>query len=311
MLAILAAVMIAAAPQWDTVFTADGGRIVGTVIEETAQSVALKLPDGSFRRLQRRDVVRVEYADGTISQRSAAPPAAAPAAPPPAATPPPPPAYTPPPPPAYPPPYAGRPPPPLTPAPTGPASPLWGALGIGGMFFSGDVEPGVSAGRIFDPQLDLALEGGLRLTPHLGLGLYLDVGVGGAGSEVDAYCNANFLDCTSETVRFGVLLRHTFEPAARVTPWVAVGTGYAYGHVTSAANGYGPSFDVVQYSGWEMARLMVGVDVRSNPVVGFGFYGGTALTSYSRFENTAGSTSLPSTSVHAMFQAGIRLTLFP
>jgi hypothetical protein len=179
------------------------------------------------------------------------------------------------------------------------------------MFFSGDVEPGVSAGRIFDPQLDLALEGGLRLTPHLGLGLYLDVGVGGAGSEVDAYCNANGLDCTSETVRFGVLLRHTFNPAARVTPWISVGTGYAYGHVASAADAYGPSFDVVEYSGWEMARLMVGVDIRSNQVLGVGFYAGTALTQYSSFQNTEGSVSLPGTSTHAMFQLGLRLTLFP
>ena len=55
MLAILAAVMLAAAPQNDTVYTANGGRLVGTVVEESPQAVTIQLPDGTTRRLSRPD----------------------------------------------------------------------------------------------------------------------------------------------------------------------------------------------------------------------------------------------------------------
>lgn len=321
MVAILAALMLAAAPQHDTIFTADGGRIVGTVVEESPQTVAVQLVDGTFRRLPRREVVRIEYADGSVTHRPSepapSPPAAAspPAAPP--SYPPPPPAYAPPPPPAYPPPYYGR---PVQRAPQpawgethggGPISPLWGSLGIGGMFFGGDVSPGVSVGDIYGPQMNLALEGGLRLNPHLGLGLYLDMGVGGTGSQTRAYCNDNMMDCSSETVRFGLLLRHTFAPAAHVTPWIAVGTGYAYAHVAAQDNGVTVAQDVVTYTGWEMARLMVGVDVRSNQVLGVGFYAGLGFTRYDHAENAAGTLALGGQSTNTMVEAGVRLTLFP
>jgi hypothetical protein len=325
MLAILAAVMLAAAPQHDTVFTADGGRVLGTVIEETPQAVAVQTVDGTVRRLPRRDVVRIEYADGSVSHRPAeqAPPTAAPSAPPqgppagtppPPGAPPPPPAYAPPPPPPayYPPPYYGRPvrTPVYGPPNTGPISPLWGAFSLGGMFFGGDVQRNVGVGRIFGPQLDLGLEGGLRLNPHFGLGLYLDVGVGDPGSEVRSYCHANGLDCSAETVKFGVLLRHTFNPYAHVTPWLAVGTGYAYGHVSQSPNQYNSS-DVITYSGWEMARFMAGVDVRSSQVLGVGFYAGLSFTQFTHSENAAGPIPLGGNSIHTMVQAGLRLTLFP
>ena len=46
------------------------------------------------------------------------------------------------------------------------------------MFLSGDVEPGVDIDRVFGSQVNLAFEGGLRLSPHLGLGLYADLGLG-------------------------------------------------------------------------------------------------------------------------------------
>jgi hypothetical protein len=181
------------------------------------------------------------------------------------------------------------------------------------MVFAGDVERNVAVSRIFAPQLDLALEGGFRLNPHLGLGLYLDLGYGDAGSEVKNFCNAPYpqglggASCSAETVKFGVLLRHTFQPAAHTTPWIAVGTGYAYGRAYS----YGPSQDVITYTGWEIGRLMGGIDVRSSQVLGVGFYAGLSFTRYSHVDDATGSLSLPSPTIHTMFQAGLRLTLFP
>ena len=126
MLAILAAVMLAAAPQNDTVYTANGGRLVGTVVEESPQAVTIQLPDGTTRRLARSEVTRIEYSDGSVSTPSRPPPPAQPPAyrtpppsypaqPPPPAYRPPPPAYGPPPPAYGPPPYG---PPQLAAAPT-------------------------------------------------------------------------------------------------------------------------------------------------------------------------------------------------
>jgi hypothetical protein len=317
MLAMLAAVMLAAAPQHDTIFTAEGGRIIGTVVEESAQTVAIQLPDGTFRRLPRHNVVRIEYADGSVSNRPQAgtqpPPAAAPQGqpsvppPPPPGQMPPPRAYAPPqPPPAYPPPYYGAPPPRWAPAHTGPIQPFWLSLGIGGMFWAGNVEPHFSANGTFGPQVEFDFEGGLRLNPHLGLGIYADIGAGGPGGDVQTDCNRQGLDCTATSTRVGVLLRHTFLPYSHTTPWVSLGTGYAHGSVDWSGGNF------LEYSGWEIARLRAGFDVRSSQVLGFGFYGGVGFTRFTNYrDDRVGSVTLPSPTVHTMFEAGIRLTLFP
>ncbi len=318
MLAIVAAMMLAAAPQHDTIFTTDGGRIVGTVVEESAQSVAVQLGDGSYRRLPRREVARIEYADGSVSHRPSEAPAASappPYQPPPGPTPAPP-AYAPPPPPSYAQPYYPPPrraPPPQWAAPmhTGPIAPFWLSLGLGGMFYGGNVEPGFSANGTFGSQMDLAFEGGFRLNPYLGLGLYADLGVGGPGGDVKTDCNNQGLDCTATTSRVGILLRHTFMPEAHTTPWIALGTGYANGSV-DYTDAFGNSGNFLEYSGWEMVRLMAGVDVRSSQVLGFGFYGGVSFTRFGSYrDNAIGSVSLPNETTHTMVEAGIRLTLFP
>ena len=120
------------------------------------------------------------------------------------------------------------------------------------------------------------------------------------------------LDCSASTGRIGILLRHTFEPAARVTPWVGIGTGYAFGHVYATQDGSGDvSETVVRYSGWEMLRLVGGIDLRSNHVLGVGFYGGIGFSRFSDIENAAGTEDLPGRSTHTAVEAGIRLTLFP
>jgi hypothetical protein len=315
MLAILAAVMLAAAPPNDTVFTADGGRLVGTVVEEGPQGVAVRLVDGTFRRLARRDVVRIEYADGSVSKPSEVAPAPTPPAPqytpPPPPAYPPPPQYTPPPPPAYPPPpYRGPPPRPAwQEAPGGgPLSPLYLSFGLGGAFLSGEAERDVDIDRVFGSQFALSFEGGVRLNPHLAIGLYVDGGVGDPGREVRDQCNAAALDCTASTGRVGLLLRATLQPASPVTPWISIGTGYESS--TVAVEGGGS--DDLTYSGWEIARLQGGVDFRSGRVVGVGLYAGARLGRYGKVEDLNGTVHLgPDRELHTTVEGGIRFTLFP
>jgi hypothetical protein len=311
-LALLAAVLVATTtPRYDTVFLAGGGRIVGTVIEEGPQGIAVQLPDGTSRRLERREVSRIEYADGSVSTPS---------------RPPPPPAYQPPPPtpgyggpPAYrPPPPAYRPSPPVQPGPVpargpggmDPVVPLYGAIGIGASFLSGMVEHGLDADRVFDPQLDIVVEGGVRMSPHLALGLYVDVGVGSPARELRAWCDTLTTTCLASTGSVGVLLRHTFHPRAPSTPWISLGTGLEWGSV-SAEDDIGHGRDVFTYTGWQALRLMGGIDVRSNPVLGVGLYGGVAFGRYRHYEDGGGRVDLGRQPFHTTVQGGLRFTLFP
>jgi hypothetical protein len=326
MLAILAAVMLAAAPGTDTVYTANGGRLVGTVVEESPQGVSVQLADGTTRRLARNEVSRIEYADGSVSTPNRAPPPAqppqyrAPPAPPPSYAQPPPPSYRPPPPPAYRPPQ----PPPAYPAypaqqaaqrNTGPMSPLWLSFGIGGSFPGGDAAAGVPMRDVFDSQLGVLIDGGVRLNPHLGLGLYLDLGYGDPASNWRAYCETTYqTSCSANTGRFGIQLRHTFDPYAASTPWISVGTGYEWGGITADYAGSG-NYEVATYHGWEILRLMGGIDLRTSPVFGVGLYGGVSFGQYSSYnEPDAGyfDQSLSGQQkIHSTIEAGLKFTLFP
>jgi hypothetical protein len=308
MLAILAAALIAAAPQLDTVHTADGGRLIGTVVEESAQGISVQLPDGTTRRLPPSEVSRIEYADGSVStpNRPAPPPTYRP------------PAYAPPPPSYAPPAYRPvAPPPPPAPAYAGPRgsqppiTPLYGAFGLGGAFPGGYAEEGVKMDDVFGPQLDIWLEGGLRLDPHVALGLYVDIGAGEPASPIRQQCSALAMDCTATTARVGVLLRHTFSPSASSTPWIAAGTGWEFGSVAVDYHDGGPTEDLFSYSGWEALRLMAGVDLRSNPVFGVGLYGGVAFGRYSSFDDGIVETDIVADRFHTTVQAGVRFTLFP
>jgi len=334
MLAIIAAVMLAAAAQQDTVFTADGGRVVGTVVEEGPNGVAVRVADGTFRNFARREVVRIEYADGSVTKPSeqaapppqpAPPPPAQPAPPPRAYSPPPPQAYPPPPPQGYPPPPPAYMPPPYRPSrpppppyaeqhPGGPAAPFYFSFGLGGALLSGNAERGVELRDVFGNQLNVAFEGGARLTPHLALGLYGDLGYGDAGRDIRNQCNQLGIDCSANSGRFGILLRHTFQPAARSTPWISVGTGWESGKVTSD-DGFGGTIEQFSYSGWEMLRLMGGVDLRSSPVFGVGFYGGVRFGKYTHLDTGDTvpfvSEHIDDQRVHTTLEAGLRFTLFP
>ncbi len=325
MLAILAAVMLAAAPQNDTVYTANGGRLVGTVVEETPQVVTIQLPDGTTRRLSRSEVTRIEYSDGSVSTPNRPPPPARPPAyrappqqypaqPPPPAYRPPPPAYTPPyGPPAYPPqPHRGMP----------QLMPFWASFGIGGSFPTGKAEgttvdpttgiaSDVPMDQRFGSQIGIWLEGGARLNPHFGLGMYLDLGFGDPAGEASAACSQAGTSCTASTGRWGALLRYTFDPYGASTPWIAIGGGYEWADIT-ADNGYGSS-SFLNYSGFELPRLMVGVDLRTSPVFGVGLYGAASLGTYTHADYHDGAGDLPvgAQATHWTIEAGLRFTLFP
>jgi hypothetical protein len=195
--------------------------------------------------------------------------------------------------------------------------PFWLSFGIGGTFYSGDAaggtatDPAVSMGSLFNSQVGLWFEGGGRLTPNLGLGLYLDLGYGDPSSAVSGACAASGTSCSASSGRVGPLLRYTFEPYAASTPWIAVGTGYEWADTTLDYGGANQQY--FGYHGWEMLRLMAGVDLRTSPVFGFGLYAGVSFGRYSSYEEPGAGLSydIGNQSTHTTVEAGLRFTLFP
>jgi hypothetical protein len=59
------AVAAAAAPRAGTVFTTEGGRVKGTILDAGPAGVSVQLADGSTRNMPAAQVTRVDFADGT------------------------------------------------------------------------------------------------------------------------------------------------------------------------------------------------------------------------------------------------------
>lgn len=332
------AAFLAAAAAYDTVLLQNGGRVVGTVVEENpATGVTVQIPGGQLRTIPPGEVFRIEYRDGTFgvvgSKPTAAPapaegaaaaaPAASPTPPAPpaqperAAPPPPPvvapdqqvypavpvyPAAPPPPPVGSPPPWARRPGP-------GQPGPFMLAVGAGFAVPGGDAETGLPMREVFTPQFLLELEGGLRLSPWVMASLVLDLGLGDSGDWASAYCRTyGGSDCTTVTARFGVQLRYTFHPAARTTPWVSIGTAAEVGTVSFDSS---TSANDLTYTGWETLRLGTGVDFRSTGSAGWGLFLNVSFGRYDQVEDAGITSDLRPTRTHSWVQAGARIIFGP
>ncbi len=342
--ALALAVFLTATPEFDTVLLQNGGRVVGTVVEESPTAgVTVQLPGGQLRNVAPAEVFRIEYRDGTFgvlgSKPQGAPAPAAPPEPPAAplpgqaaaapeapgvAQPPLPP--QPPPPPA--PPVVGPnqmvypatpvrpsgPVPPPAPAPwrqpgSRAPAPFMLALGLGVAVPGGNAEPGYTMSDVYRPQFLFELEGGLRFTPWVMGSLFLDVGVGDAGDFYRADCRAQGgNDCTAVTARFGVQLRYAFTPYAPSTPWISIGTAAEAG--TISYDSWSSAYDTT-YTGWEVLRLGAGVDFRATPTAGWGLFVNAGFGRYSEVDYQGVTYDIPSTRLHTWVQGGVRLILFP
>jgi opacity protein-like surface antigen len=285
MLAILLAAALAAAPAADVIYTADGDRLEGTVVEEGAAGVAVQLGDGTLRRFGPGQVVRIEYADGAVSRPAARwPGGAAPRS----DLPPPP----------------REPPPVFEPPPREPPPRLYLGVGLVASQSAGDAEPGVAMQEIVGTTYGVSFELGYRLSAPLALAATLDLGWGANGDGYQAICDSLGFGCGgTRSTRAGLLARYAWNPAGAVSPWLAIGTGWEW---LDASLGDGVESE--SYQGWERARLTAGLDLRSLPV-GVGLYASVAWTSFSRYQGTAGARDIPDPAVHTTASAGLRFTM--
>lgn len=290
----------------DVVYFLGGGRVRGTVIEESTRAgVKVRLLDGSIQTYSREDLVRIEYADGSVSRRvtpavvpavASVPAAAAPA-------------------PIAPPQSAAAPPPAPAPARTEQKEqlfPLYLSLGVGATFLGGDAAQGAAMSSFIQPQhAHLSGELGLRLSPSFAIGAYGDVGGGEPAGSVRDQCTLDAQDCVATTAHVGFLVRHTWEPLSRRPLWMSLGTGWEYASVqVDNHTNTNQMSELFSYRGREYLRLGAGVDFRTNQTIALGLYGSVAWGEFTEHKDPAQTVSLDR-ATHTTAQVGLRLTLFP
>jgi hypothetical protein len=158
----------------------------------------------------------------------------------------------------------------------------------------------------------LMLDIGGKLNPHVFLGAYLGLGFGGVGSEMAADCSANSATCLHASFRVGAQVQYNVAPAAKVNPWVGYGIGIESSGV-GASTSSGEA--TAAMAGFELARLMAGVDFRMGSGIGVGPFVDLTLGRYSSATLDDGSGQetfdIRNKAMHSWLTLGVRFVLFP
>lgn len=184
--------------------------------------------------------------------------------------------------------------------------------GLGLPFGNTSGAPNDGYSRLVSAQVPLMLDIGGKLSPHVFLGGYLGLGFGGVGSDLDAVCASNSASCLHASFRIGAQLQYNVAPAAKVNPWVGYGIGIESSGVGSRTSA-GQSSAAV--AGFELARLMAGVDFRLASGIGVGPFVDLTLGRYSSasIDDGSGAESfdIQDKAFHSWLTLGARFVLFP
>lgn len=255
----------------------------------------------------------------------AAPPATPPAQPPPGDSPPVPPrpqdA-----PPSAPPPEPSRPPAGLAPAAVvlpqrrdapPPRRGFQGALSLQYGLATGRAARGMDQVDLAELALEIEAQAGVKLTERVFLGLYGTVGVTIPGRDaMDVCMDRNDIACGGTVRRAGVFGKVDLLPAEVGNVWIGVGTGVENHRVTRAPQVVAftaapPPEERLRFRGWEVVRLMGGIDFRPNRVLGFGGFGALSFGGYEDVHDADGTVLSDGRAVHAWLTLGLRGVLFP
>ena len=179
------------------------------------------------------------------------------------------------------------PPPPARPAPK-PATPSAGSVPAQEGFQlavtqslaipMGQRQPGMSEGETYGVQFPFIVDLGGRPIPHLYIGGFAGLALGGGPSGLSA------------DLRLGADAKYFFMPDRKLDPWAGLALGYE-----GQANGEDDSDAAVEF------HIMGGLDFRLSHVFGVGPFADLSLGTYGGADGA----------VHAWLQLGARLVLFP
>jgi hypothetical protein len=184
--------------------------------------------------------------------------------------------------------------------------------GLGLPFGNTSGAPDDGYSRLVSTQVPLMLDIGGKLNPHVFLGAYLGLGFGGAGSGLESECKLASATCVHASFRVGAQVQYNVAPAAKVNPWV----GYGIGIESSGAGAQTSTRETTAaVAGFELARLMAGVDFRMASGIGVGPFMDFTLGRYATATVNDGSSTqtfdIQDKAMHSWLTLGVRFVLFP
>jgi hypothetical protein len=177
----------------------------------------------------------------------------------------------------------------------------------------GKVASGSPMYDTFSPQVPLVLDLGGKPDPHLFIGAYLGLAVGGVNGRLSDLCDRTNADCASASFWIGLEAQYLFAPAKKINPWIGYGLGLEGGGVGNTVRN---STTTTTFTGFDFARFSGGFDVRISRVVGIGPLLDLNLGRYSHTTTKIENTTLTDQDigdkrVHAWLTIGARLVIFP
>ncbi len=167
----------------------------------------------------------------------------------------------------------------------------------------------------YGKQLPISFGIGGKFSPAVYLGGYVGFSFGGAGSnaELQATCDsAGTQDCGATTARFGIETRYYFAPEEELNPWLAYGVGFEGSTFAIEREGI---YQYTTLSGFELARVAVGLDWRASKVFGIGAYGegsfGSFFSEYAEVDDRTTIDRDLAFALHGWATIGVRALFFP
>jgi len=161
----------------------------------------------------------------------------------------------------------------------------------------GEVSKDSSMSDSFHGAIPFQLDALYRVTPNIGVGLYLSYGM--------VMPNKDNLpsgaDASGSWLKYGVQARYRLSPEATSTPWFGLGIGME--SVTTTVSGNGRSVDT-SLSGLEFARIMAGYDFAVANEFSVGPFVDFSLGQYSSME-VAGVSADIEKSMHQWLFLGV------
>ena len=171
----------------------------------------------------------------------------------------------------------------------------------------GSAFDGSKLGAIVDGQVPLWIDAGLRLDPHWYVGAYGQIGY---LLPADGVCPPG-ASCSGTDVKVGLQAHYRFLPQDRLDPWIGVGAGYEWMHVSESL---GDRSVGATLHGFELFNVQAGADYRvckgfsAGPfaALSFGEFRTESLTASVGSEQADRSSAIDKQAVHEWLTLGLR-----
>jgi opacity protein-like surface antigen len=156
-------------------------------------------------------------------------------------------------------------------------------------------------------QVPLILDIGYRINPNFYVGGYGQFGYGLVNS--DSCPSASGVSCSAQSYRIGVNVHYHIMPDQAFDPWVGIGTGYEWLHVSESKGSDSAGATV---RGFEIVNLQLGGDYHLARNATIGPFASFSIGQYSNASSSRngtdvpGDTSIQNTALHEWLTLGVR-----